>query len=96
MTFQKIRERVIEFTMLLCALFSVAITGGIVWVLVYESWHFFETCIDHRFSHRYAMDGFVREPALWHHAVGHRNPRDLGRRSAGGVTAGNHHCHLFK
>jgi phosphate transport system permease protein len=40
--FQKFRERVIEFAMFLCALFSVAITGGIVWVLIYESWHFFE------------------------------------------------------
>ena len=28
--------------MFLCAVFSVAITVGIVWVLVYESWHFFE------------------------------------------------------
>ena len=27
--------------MFLCALFSVAITLGIVWVLLYESWHFF-------------------------------------------------------
>jgi phosphate transport system permease protein len=39
---QKARERAIEFCMFLCALFSVAITGGIVWVLIYESWHFFE------------------------------------------------------
>jgi len=42
LTFQKIRERAIEFSMLLCALFSVAVTGGIVWVLIFESWHFFE------------------------------------------------------
>jgi phosphate transport system permease protein len=42
-TFQKIRERVIELSMFLCALFSVAITVGIVWVLLYESWHFFAT-----------------------------------------------------
>jgi phosphate transport system permease protein len=41
-TAQKIRERAIEFTMFLCALSSVAITSGIVWVLLYESWHFFE------------------------------------------------------
>jgi phosphate transport system permease protein len=39
---QKIRERFIEFCMLLCAFFSVLITAGIVWVLLYESWHFFE------------------------------------------------------
>jgi len=39
---RKFRERVIEFGMFLCAVFSVAITAGIVWVLVYESWHFFE------------------------------------------------------
>lgn len=39
---RKIRERVIESVMFLCAVFSVAITVGIVWVLVYESWHFFE------------------------------------------------------
>jgi phosphate transport system permease protein len=39
---RKIRERVIESAMFLCAVFSVAITVGIVWVLVYESWHFFE------------------------------------------------------
>ena len=43
MTLARIREHAIEFILLLCALFSVAITGGIVWVLVYESWHFFET-----------------------------------------------------
>jgi phosphate transport system permease protein len=41
-TTQKIRERLIEFSMLLCAFFSVLITAGIVWVLLYESWHFFE------------------------------------------------------
>jgi phosphate transport system permease protein len=41
-TVQKIRERAIEFIMFLCALSSVAITLGIVWVLLYESWHFFE------------------------------------------------------
>jgi phosphate transport system permease protein len=39
---QKIRERLIEFAMLLCAFFSVLITVGIVWVLLLESWHFFE------------------------------------------------------
>jgi phosphate transport system permease protein len=39
---QKIRERLIEFGMLLCAFFSVLITAGIVWVLLVESWHFFE------------------------------------------------------
>jgi len=38
---RKIRERIIEFGMFLCAVFSVAITVGIVWVLLYESWHFF-------------------------------------------------------
>jgi phosphate transport system permease protein len=38
---RKIRERAIEFCMFLCALFSVAVTGGIVWVLLFESWHFF-------------------------------------------------------
>jgi phosphate transport system permease protein len=38
---RKIRERVIEFGMFLCAVFSVAVTVGIVWVLIYESWHFF-------------------------------------------------------
>ena len=38
---RKIRERAIEFGMFLCAVFSVAITVGIVWVLIYESWHFF-------------------------------------------------------
>jgi len=40
-TAQKIRERVIEFLMFLCALSSVAITLGIVGVLLFESWHFF-------------------------------------------------------
>jgi phosphate transport system permease protein len=39
---RKLRERAIEFAMFLCALFSVAVTLGIVWVLLYESWHFFE------------------------------------------------------
>ena len=41
-TLRKIRERAIEFSMFLCALFSVAITLGIVWVLLFESWHFFK------------------------------------------------------
>jgi len=41
-TVQKIRERLIEFGMFLCAFFSVLITAGIVWVLLLESWHFFE------------------------------------------------------
>ena len=38
---RKVRERIIEAGMFLCAVFSVAITVGIVWVLVYESWNFF-------------------------------------------------------
>jgi phosphate transport system permease protein len=41
-TVRKIRERVIEVGIFLCALFSVAVTAGIVWVLIFESWHFFE------------------------------------------------------
>jgi phosphate transport system permease protein len=38
---RKLRERAIEFGMFLCALSSVAVTLGIVWVLIIESWHFF-------------------------------------------------------
>jgi phosphate transport system permease protein len=38
---QKIRERLIELAMFLCAASSIAITCGIVWVLLAESWHFF-------------------------------------------------------
>ena len=38
---QKLRERAIEFGLFLCALSSVAVTLGIVWVLIVESWHFF-------------------------------------------------------
>jgi phosphate transport system permease protein len=38
----RLRERVIEFSMFLCAVFSIAITIGIVAVLLVESWHFFE------------------------------------------------------
>jgi phosphate transport system permease protein len=41
-TIRKIRERMIEFAMFLCALSSVAITVGIVGILLFESWHFFE------------------------------------------------------
>lgn len=41
LTVQKIRERAIEFVMFLCAASSIAITCGIVWVLLAESWHFF-------------------------------------------------------
>ncbi len=41
LTARKIRERLIEFVMFLCALSSVAITVGIVWVLLFESWQFF-------------------------------------------------------
>jgi len=39
---QKLRERLIEFSMFLCALSSVGITVGIVAILLLESWHFFE------------------------------------------------------
>jgi len=35
------RERTIELILLLCALSSVAITLGIVWILLKESWQFF-------------------------------------------------------
>jgi phosphate transport system permease protein len=42
LTAQKVRERLIEFVMFLCAASSIAITGGIVWVLIAESWHFFQ------------------------------------------------------
>jgi phosphate transport system permease protein len=42
LTIQKVRERIIEFAMFLCALSSVGITVGIVGILLVESWHFFE------------------------------------------------------
>jgi phosphate transport system permease protein len=38
---RKLREHIIEAGMFLCAVFSVAVTVGIVWVLVFESWNFF-------------------------------------------------------
>jgi phosphate transport system permease protein len=38
---KKIAERLIEFALFLCALFSIAITLGIVGTLLLESWHFF-------------------------------------------------------
>jgi phosphate transport system permease protein len=38
---QKIRERIIEFSLFLCALSSIAITVGIVGILLTESWSFF-------------------------------------------------------
>ena len=41
LAWRKVRERSIEFVMFLCALSSVAITLGIVWILLSESWHFF-------------------------------------------------------
>lgn len=40
---RKMRERIIEAVLFLCAVFSVAITAGIVWVLVYESLGFFKS-----------------------------------------------------
>jgi phosphate transport system permease protein len=43
LTAQKIRERLIEAIMFLCAASSIAITCGIVWVLLAESWHFFQS-----------------------------------------------------
>ena len=43
LTARKIRERMIEFVMFLCALSSIAITLGIVGILLFESWHFFAT-----------------------------------------------------
>jgi phosphate transport system permease protein len=42
LTLKRLRERMIEFFMFLCALSSIAITLGIVGVLVVESGHFFE------------------------------------------------------
>ncbi len=41
LTARKIRERMIEFVMFLCALSSIAITLGIVGILLFESWQFF-------------------------------------------------------
>ncbi|HET8564277.1 MAG TPA: phosphate ABC transporter permease subunit PstC [Candidatus Binatia bacterium] len=41
-TVQKIRERIIEFSLFLCALSSIGITLGIVGILIIESWRFFE------------------------------------------------------
>src|SRR3989304_4372601 len=43
LTARKIRERMIEFVMFLCALSSIAITLGIVGILLFESWQFFAT-----------------------------------------------------
>jgi len=40
---QKLRERLIEFSLFLCALSSIAITVGIVGILLSESWSFFKT-----------------------------------------------------
>lgn len=42
MSLQRIRERIIEFVLFLAALSSIAITLGIVGILVYESKQFFE------------------------------------------------------
>jgi len=41
LAWRKAREHAIEFAMFLCALSSVAITLGIVWTLIIESWNFF-------------------------------------------------------
>jgi phosphate transport system permease protein len=43
LTARKIRERIIESVMFLCALSSIAITLGIVGILLFESWQFFAT-----------------------------------------------------
>jgi phosphate transport system permease protein len=40
---QKITEMLIEASLFLCAIFSIAITLGIVGTLLFESWHFFES-----------------------------------------------------
>ncbi len=42
-TFNIIKEKLIELALFLCALSSVAVTLGIVGVLVLESWHFFQS-----------------------------------------------------
>ena len=42
MIIRRIRERAIEFAMFLCALSSIAITVGIVGILLFESWQFFQ------------------------------------------------------
>jgi phosphate transport system permease protein len=42
LTLKRWREKLIEFAMFLCALSSIAITVGIVGILLVESWHFFQ------------------------------------------------------
>jgi len=42
LAWRKVRERAIEFVLFLCAASSIAITCGIVWVLLLESWQFFK------------------------------------------------------
>ncbi|HWO43753.1 MAG TPA: phosphate ABC transporter permease subunit PstC [Candidatus Eisenbacteria bacterium] len=39
---KRLRERLIEFLLFMAAVFSIAVTMGIVGVLLVESWHFFE------------------------------------------------------
>ncbi len=41
-TWSRLKERLIEFAMFLAALSSIAVTLGIVWTLLFESFHFFE------------------------------------------------------
>ncbi len=97
LTLQKIRERVIECCMFLCARF---LSRDYRWAssgfLISESWHFFENV---------SIIDFLTD-TQW--TVLFENPRygilplvtgtlvTSGDRSAGGVAAGNYHCHLFE
>ena len=93
---RKMRERIIEGGMFLCAVFSVAVTVGIVWVLVYESWNFFRNV---------SIIDFLTD-TQW--TVLFENPRygimplvtgtlvTSMHRSGRCAAAGDYHCDLFE
>ena len=91
---QRARERVIEILLLLAALSSVAITVGIVGVLIFESLQFFKHVSIVEFLNRYPVDGALRGSALWHHAAGLRHVGDICGRTPGFSSARNHYRDL--
>ena len=79
-TIQKVRERIIEFSMFLCALSSVAITLGIVGILLFESWNFFKhvSLFDFLTDTQWTV---LFESPVRYHAIGHGHGRNVSRCS---------------
>jgi phosphate transport system permease protein len=73
-----VKERIIESLLFAAAAFSVFVTLAIVYVLVKESWVFFEPRAAVGFPVRHAMDAAVRRCPLRHHGAALGHPDQFG------------------